>query len=136
MSFAAALTASRPPGKPPHPAGLALRDAALGLAEADQHLVALNRNIWHDHSTGSTYTADQSGHHLSLRRSELVLDRAADGLRLAAERAAAPTRSSLRAGAARVRSAFARRTAPAFAPIAEAPRARDLSTGARGRASR
>ncbi|MGW3183265.1 hypothetical protein ACWDD9_28720 [Kitasatospora sp. NPDC001119] len=134
VGLAADLTASRPSGTAPHRAGLALRDAALGLAEVDQHLAAANRNIWHDHATGSTRTADPSGHHLALRRSELVLDRAATGLQLAAERASA--RSGLRAGAARVRSAFARRATPTGAPVTAAPHTRALPTGARIKASR
>ncbi|GAA2267143.1 hypothetical protein GCM10010430_60390 [Kitasatospora cystarginea] len=112
VSIAATLTTTRPPGRAPHPAGLALRDAAMDLTEADQHLVALARDLWRDNVSGVTYSADSAAHHRSLRRAERALDQAADGLRQAADRAARPARSSLRAAAARLGSAFARRPTP------------------------
>ncbi|MER7701621.1 hypothetical protein ABTX81_01800 [Kitasatospora sp. NPDC097605] len=136
VALTSSLSASHPPGKEPDPAGLALRDAALGLAEADQHLHALHRTNRFDHSTSTTYSADPSAHHLALRRSELALDRSATGLHMAAGRAASPARSSLRAGAARVRSALARRPGPARVQRAESAPAAAVVPAAQIRASR
>ncbi|MET8623715.1 hypothetical protein ABZW30_08160 [Kitasatospora sp. NPDC004669] len=116
VSIAATLTATRSPGSAPHPAGLALRDAAMSLAASDQHLVALTKDLWRNNVTGVTYTADNAAHHQSLRRAERALDHAAEGLRQAAE----PARSGLRATAARVRSAFSRRATPGSLQLLEA----------------
>ncbi|MFF9645353.1 hypothetical protein [Kitasatospora aureofaciens] len=88
----------------------ALRDAAFSLTEADRHLLTLAGNLWRNNVTCDTYTAHPRVHDRSLRQAERVLDRAADGLRQAAERAERPSRSTLRIAAARLRSATTRRS--------------------------
>ncbi|MEU6971943.1 hypothetical protein AB0A71_30260 [Kitasatospora aureofaciens] len=88
----------------------ALRDAAFSLTEADRHILTLAGNLWRNNVTGDTYTAHPRVHHRSLRQAERVLDRAADGLCQAAERAERPSRSTLRTAAARLRSATTRRS--------------------------